>query len=466
MSHVGIALAADSTAANALKTRLLFALMCLSSVVVGIADAPAAEPAAGTQPQVARAARLLDGWEGSGNGLRLARTLLDEALADNPDSAQAYREYARYYMMNGYVRRSIYEHGALEAAERSLDKAIALSPEYAEAHVLRGHLYEQMERPDQARLALERAEQLGTDDPWLHLNWADVLLDEHRYDEAADRYRKVLASGALDRHVEISAREGLIQYYKHTKQLDKAEQGYRELIARVPDSAWVHGNFAAYMLCWQEDYRTAIAEAEKARSLMDYGIARLTLSAALYRQWAQEVLDGKEAEAERTWKRSEQVLAAEPSQAIGDICGGGAAVMKVLTAMRKAGMGARIEPMAAVMLAADSDAKVTPGIFIIDVQATGRSGGDLFLNSEPDYRDQRNLSIRILPKAQAELRRRHGADIDALFEGFRISVLGWAVRTRIDFTNDGLPTGKYYYQTHVVVNDADQIEVVEGRPAP
>lgn len=465
MMRDGSAPAAGNTAARTRQVVLWLALAWSCSFGPVRAEALATGSAGETQSQVERAARLLDEWEGAGDGLRQAQVLLDQVLADDSRSAQAYREYARFYMKDGYIRRSIYKHGALAAAEKALERAVALSPDDARTHVLRGHLYQKMGRTDQARLALEKAEQLGTDDPWLHLNWADVLLDERRYDDAAARYRRVLASGPLTRDVEISAREGLAHYYRRTNQLDKAEQVYRELLARTP-SAWGHGNFAAYMLCWRDDYRTAIAEAEKARTLMDYGIARLTLSAALYRKWAQEVLEGKETDAELTWERSAQVLAAEPSQALGDICGGGVAVMKVLTAMRKTGKGARFEPVAAVMLAADSDAKRTPGIFVMDVLATGRSGADLFLNSELDYRDQRNLSIRILPEAQTELRRRHGADIDNLFKGFRISVLGWAVRTRIEFRHDGLPTGKYYYQTHVAVSDADRIEVIEGRPAP
>jgi len=37
-----------------------------------------------------------------------------------------------------------------------------------------------------------------------------------------------------------------------------------------------------------------------------------------------------------------------------------------------------------------------------------------------------------------------------------------AVRTRIDFTSGGRPTGKYYYQTHVVVTDPAQIALVGG----
>ena len=59
----------------------------------------------------------------------------------------------------------------------------------------------------------------------------------------------------------------------------------------------------------------------------------------------------------------------------------------------------------APIIAADKAPDRVPGVFVLNVQASGRSNGDLYLNSETDYRDQRNLSIRILPKAQDELRK-------------------------------------------------------------
>jgi len=40
-----------------------------------------------------------------------------------------------------------------------------------------------------------------------------------------------------------------------------------------------------------------------------------------------------------------------------------------------------------------------------------------------------------------------------------IATSGTARRERIDFTANGAPTGKYYYQTHVRVSDAAQIVV-------
>ncbi len=77
----------------------------------------------------------------------------------------------------------------------------------------------------------------------------------------------------------------------------------------------------------------------------------------------------------------------------------------------------RIEPREAILAAADAAPRSVPGIFAMRVAATGRVGGRVYLNSEADYRDQRNLSIAIAPAAARDLARRHGAEPDVFFRG-------------------------------------------------
>ncbi len=120
-----------------------------------------------------------------------------------------------------------------------------------------------------------------------------------------------------------------------------------------------------------------------------------------------------------------------------------------------------ISPREAVVAAADAAPRSVPGTFALLVRATGRGGRRVYLNSELDYRDQRNVTVNIDPGAAAALERRFGAPADEFFRGKFIRVRGAARRVRIHFITDGRPTGLYYYQTHVAVGDADQITVVE-----
>jgi len=119
-----------------------------------------------------------------------------------------------------------------------------------------------------------------------------------------------------------------------------------------------------------------------------------------------------------------------------------------------------IEPGQAVLAAAAAPREGVTGTFVLTVKAVGRDRDHLFLNSEEDYRDPRNISIDILPDADAELTHSLGASADVALNGKRILVSGTARRTRIDFTTGNRPSGKYYYQTHVRVGRASQIQIL------
>ena len=125
-----------------------------------------------------------------------------------------------------------------------------------------------------------------------------------------------------------------------------------------------------------------------------------------------------------------------------------------------------ISPREAIVLAADAAPRPVPGTFAMLVRATGRERGRVYLNSEFDYRDQRNLTINIEPGAAKALERRLGQAPDRYFKGKWIEVRGASARVRIGFfDNRGRPTGLYYYQTHVRVTDPYQI-ILAAPPAP
>ncbi len=120
--------------------------------------------------------------------------------------------------------------------------------------------------------------------------------------------------------------------------------------------------------------------------------------------------------------------------------------------------GPWIDPGQAVLRAAGAPRLGITGVFALTVKATGRTN-KVHLISEIDYRDPRNLSIAVTPEAANQLEEALGAPPEVLLRGKRILVSGTARRTRIDFMIDGKPSGKYYYQTHVQVTDASQIQV-------
>ena len=120
----------------------------------------------------------------------------------------------------------------------------------------------------------------------------------------------------------------------------------------------------------------------------------------------------------------------------------------------------RYTPQQAVMAAASAAPQTVPGMFTMQVKATGKERGRVFLNSELDYRDQRNLTVTIEPRAAKALAARFGSPPDIFFKGKAIEVRGAARRVTIGFFETGRPTGRYYYQTHVTVRGGDQIRLM------
>lgn len=125
----------------------------------------------------------------------------------------------------------------------------------------------------------------------------------------------------------------------------------------------------------------------------------------------------------------------------------------------------RLTPVQAVMNAAEMPGGVG-GVFEMVVRAAGRQGPFLYLNSEADYRDPRNLSIAIAPPEQRALAERVGGPLETTMLRKTIAVRGVARKTRIDFIADGRPTGKYYYQTHLKLASARDLRVEGERPIP
>ncbi|MBI3349195.1 MAG: hypothetical protein HY020_18540 [Burkholderiales bacterium] len=284
------------------------------------------------------AVALLDSWRGDSSVLNAARAKLDEILRSNPNVAPAHREYARYHMMSGYISGKRGTPASLAAAERSLNEALRIDPKYAEAYVLAGHLYFLQNRLADATSALATAQRIGTADPWLRLNTADVLIAQGKLDEAALNYQNVIASGTKNSKAMLAAFSGLIRFYENTGRFGEAEETYKRQIAYEPQSAWLYGNYAAFLLCTKDDAETAIAQFRKALDRMNYGMARSGLAAALYRRW----IDGRQSNGTNAlFSEAQSLRTGTPAEVVVSFCRDGPAVTAVLRATNQSAPPAR-----------------------------------------------------------------------------------------------------------------------------
>jgi tetratricopeptide (TPR) repeat protein len=290
--------------------QVLFVVSLIFAFGGGMFEGIATEPYAHATGTVEQAKDLLDSWHGEHELLDKAKEILVQILAKDPQNYRALKEMARYCIMDGYLHSknvanggNIYTigqfaPGTLQRAEAILKKALAINPSYAEGYVLLGHIYSQQSRFNQAREALVKAETLGTNDPWLHLNWAYVLNATGDTQGAADRYTRVLKSGTDNKKALSSAYGFLLEFHKKRREHDKVIELYQVLFKLDPTNAWSRGNYANYLRTELGRFDEAIAYAREALSIMNYGAGRHILALCLYGKWADVIINQKRPESE------------------------------------------------------------------------------------------------------------------------------------------------------------------------
>jgi hypothetical protein len=111
----------------------------------------------------------------------------------------------------------------------------------------------------------------------------------------------------------------------------------------------------------------------------------------------------------------------------------------------------------AIELSEDAAPKMAPGTFSFLIRAVGAQRQYVYLNTELDYRDRRNVSVVLLPEFQEAFLTKYGASAEVTLLNKRVTVSSFAKRMPIFFYEDGKQTDKYYYQTHIPVKQLDQI---------
>ncbi|MCH1919296.1 hypothetical protein L9G15_07610 [Shewanella sp. A3A] len=116
-----------------------------------------------------------------------------------------------------------------------------------------------------------------------------------------------------------------------------------------------------------------------------------------------------------------------------------------------------------ISTAAAAAPEVVTGDYTLFIKAVGQQGNNVYLNTELDYRDQRNvtivLPIPILPRMGIH----NFTGLEHHFLNHGVQIHGNAMRARIDFMRDHRPTEFYYYQTHIVVTNPTAISVIAAQ---
>lgn len=112
----------------------------------------------------------------------------------------------------------------------------------------------------------------------------------------------------------------------------------------------------------------------------------------------------------------------------------------------------------AIVLSEQAAPQAVPGLFSLQIRNTDRVGEVVYLNTELDYRDRRNVTVLLTRQVMQEFAKQYpDQQPEQYFLGRSIVINGAAVRRTIWFFSDGKQTEKYYFQTHIPIFQAGQI---------
>lgn len=270
---------------------LLLTLLVSGPACTRNGDSASATMSPAEQEQVVgKAIALLDSNTGDMDELQLAADGLQQVLDANPRHVQAHIEMARFYLKFGCTSDSCEPEFSMRADDE-LDAALRIDPGSANAFVLRGilRLYEM--RLDESLEALDQAEKIGTDNPWLYMNYASTYLKMHDWDKALaslEKLERQISEGKkVPRKIVLYMHSLMTDAYEKKKNYSSADLHYRKIIVMDPGSSYARGNYAGFLLWKIGDIDGSIAEATKALELMNYPLAHYVLGQAQYAKWAQ-----------------------------------------------------------------------------------------------------------------------------------------------------------------------------------
>jgi len=119
-------------------------------------------------------------------------------------------------------------------AARAYERAIALAPDFADAHCNLGAVRFNQDRREQARRCFERALEIDASHAESHLNLATLLEEESRLEEALRHYQAALRArdDCVDAHL------GLALLYERLGARRRAREAWRRYLQLDPRGTW------------------------------------------------------------------------------------------------------------------------------------------------------------------------------------------------------------------------------------
>ncbi|QSX78912.1 ankyrin repeat domain-containing protein [Agrilutibacter solisilvae] len=274
-----------------------------------------------------------------GDLLQQAKVAAETASTVN---TAAHVETARLHLIRGSACTMTADEQHLRMAESELKIALEEDPAQVDALIQLGRVHTQQGRYDEAAAALDRAGKAGATDAQLHVHRALLQIERRDWQGAQASLERVppCKPGQQELRVcggklAVAARINL-----YTGMGDRAGtlRAYRESIAAFPESAFMHGNYAQYLLREAGDIDAALDMVGRAMALRGNRQMELTRIMALYARWAQRL---EQDPAAAPQARREAEVAGSPEEvmaAAGCTVGGNQALQRMLLAFLRSGL--------------------------------------------------------------------------------------------------------------------------------
>ena len=192
----------------------------------------------------------------------MARKLIEEAIALDPEFADAYLRMSATHLRDMMYGSSESLEQSLKLAEEFVQMAISLRGAYADAHAYLGRIYLTKGQYNEAITEGEHAVVLNPDSAFVNAALAFSLGYAGRPEDAIVLYKKAIRLSPIS---DLWFLAGLGSCYRMTGRYKEAVSEYKKVIKRNSDTVFAHlGAAAAYSL-WEHEKEAQVEIAEVLR---------------------------------------------------------------------------------------------------------------------------------------------------------------------------------------------------------
>jgi tetratricopeptide (TPR) repeat protein len=229
-----------------------------------------------------RAVALVD--VGAQPQLGEAKIILEKLINQNARFDAAYIQLARIAMKSNWGPEGLHQ------AESLLSSALQIEPGSVNAKILLGYVYAHQNRFANAQELYAELADSNPPNLWLWADWGDLLLMQHKSDQAIAKFREAIARPVTHDTYDRARKEAytqLLLLLGQRKDLDGMEALYKQRVAEYGPGSCYSSDYARFMLQIRGDTQGAIDLARRALNQdCEDSPARQVLGLAEYVKWA------------------------------------------------------------------------------------------------------------------------------------------------------------------------------------